>query len=135
MNSRITNLCGYVGPVLVLAGAITWVVIISRPLISSVLLFTGSVMLTINRFVSRKSDYFKSRDSSMPLNLRRLYRQRCVGSILLLLSSIMMFIPDGFYFGFYYRRSLWILPFIVFTVIELYSAFRIPAVEKSINRQ
>ena len=124
------KLSGYIGPVLLVAAALLFIVLNSYALWIRVLFSLGVVLLTINRFFGEDSDWRQSKRSDKPLTLRRLYRQRCVGVVVLYLSAVLLFLPEGFYYGVYLRRISWLLPFIVFTVIELYSAFRIPAVEK-----
>ena len=124
------KLSGYIGPVLLVAAALLFIVLNSYALWIRILFALGVVLLTINRFFGDESDWRQSKRSDKPLTLRRLYRQRCVGVVVLYLSVVLLFLPEGFYYGVYLRRISWLLPFIVFTVIELYSAFRIPAVEK-----
>ena len=124
------KLSGYIGPVLLVAAALLFIVLNSYALWIRILFALGVVLLTINRFFGDESDWRQSKRSDKPLTLRRLYRQRCVGVVVLYLSIVLLFLPEGFYYGVYLRRISWLLPFIVFTVIELYSAFRIPAVEK-----
>ena len=124
------KLSGYIGPVLLVVAALLFIVLNSYALWIRVLFSLGVVLLTINRFFGEDSDWSQSKRSDKPLTLRRLYRQRCVGVVVLYLSAVLLFLPEGFYYGVYLRRISWLLPFIVFTVIELYSAFRIPAVEK-----
>ena len=121
---------GYIGPVLLVVAALLFIILNSYALWIRVLFALGVVLLTINRFFGDESDWRQSKRSDKPLTLRRLYRQRCVGVVVLYLSVVLLFLPEGFYYGVYLRRISWLLPFIVFTVIELYSAFRIPAVEK-----
>ena len=124
------KLSGYIGPVLLVAAALLFIVLNSYALWIRILFALGVVLLTINRFFGDESDWRQSKRSDKPLTLRRLYRQRCVGVVVLYLSVVLLFLPEGFYYGVYLRCISWLLPFIVFTVIELYSAFRIPAVEK-----
>ncbi len=124
------KLSGYIGPVLLVVAALLFIILNSYALWIRVLFALGVVLLTINRFFGDESDWRQSKRSDKPLTLRRLYRQRCVGVVVLYLSVVLLFLPEGFYYGIYLRRISWLLPFIVFTVIELYSAFRIPAVEK-----
>ena len=124
------RLTGYIGPLLLVASALLFIILNSYALWIRILFALGVVILTINRFFGEESDWHQSKRSDQSLTLRRLYRQRCVGVIILYLSVVLLFLPEGFYYGIYLRRISWLLPFIVFTVIELYSAFRIPAVEK-----
>lgn len=60
------------------------------------------------------------------LTLKRLYRQRMIGCIMLLVSAVMMLFYD-------LSPTGWLIPFIVFAVAETYTAFRIPKIENSIN--
>ena len=124
------RLAGYIGPLLIVASALLFIILNSYALWIRIMFALGVVILTINRFFGEESDWHQSRRKDKPLTLRRLYRQRCVGVAVLYLSVVLLFLPEGFYYGVYLRRISWLLPFIVFTVIELYSAFRIPAVEK-----
>ena len=124
------KLSGYIGPVLLVVAALLFIILNSYALWIRVLFALGVVLLTINRFFGDESDWRQSKRSDKPLTLRRLYRQRWVGVVVFYLSVVLLFLPEGFYYGIYLRRISWLLPFIVFTVIELYSAFRIPAVEK-----
>ena len=65
--------------------------------------------------------------------LRRLRRQQIIGAVLLLLNGIPMFM--NFYnFGFA-RNNEWILVLTIASVLELYSAFRIPAEEEKESKK
>ena len=68
------------------------------------------------------------------LTLRRLYRQRHMGIIILLITAAVMFLHPGFYnvmgYNVHVAKSTWLITFIVFCIIEVYTAFRIPNVIK-----
>jgi len=65
--------------------------------------------------------------------LRRLYTQRNTGTIILLLAAILMFTHQYINqqeLGDYIIKATptaWLLPFVVFVAIELYTAIRIPS--------
>ena len=120
---------GFAGPIVILISAILYIVFPSYNLPIGILFTLGVIMLTLNRFIGTESDFSRSKDKTKNLTLRRLYRQRCVGVLVLYISCVILFMHEGFYYGVYFRRINWLIPFIVFTVIELYTAFRIPAVE------
>ena len=124
---------GYAGPLLIVVSAVLFI-ITGYPLWTCILFAMGVVMLTLNRFIGNESDFGRSRDRRMPMNIRRLYRQRCVGTVVLFLSVAILFMHEGFYYGVYLRKINWLLPFVIFAVIELYTAFRLPNLEKNTPR-
>mgnify|MGYP007069845168 CR=1 FL=1 len=127
----ILKIMGYAGPLVLLASVLMFIILRSYPLWTIIMFTLGVVMLTLNRFIGNESDFGRSRDRRMPMNIRRLYRQRCVGTIVLFLSVAILFMHEGFYYGVYMRKATWLLPFIVFCVIEFYAAFRLPSLEKN----
>ena len=64
------------------------------------------------------------------LTMRRLYHQRVFGIVALILSTVLMWLPVGFYAGMYVGKTSWLIPFVFFVVVEVYTVFRISAVEK-----
>lgn len=100
----------------------------------------GAVLFAVGRIFGEQGDYAISNNKNIDFNLRRLYRQRMFGTIVLLLAAILINTPNGFYsfFGLtrpvFYRTSLWLMPFSIFVVFELYTAFRIPSVEKKLKK-
>lgn len=127
----VLKIMGYAGPLLILTSAVLFMILKSYPMWVVILFTLGIIMLTLNRFIGNESDFGRSRDRRRPLSLRRLYRQRCVGTIVLFLSVVSLFMPEGFYHGFYLRKTIWLAPFCFFCVIELYTAFRLPYLEKN----
>ncbi|MBQ6965028.1 MAG: hypothetical protein IJP82_04990 [Bacteroidaceae bacterium] len=125
------RLLGYVeivGEMLVLIGAVAWL-----PLRASAawIFAVGVVLFAIGRF-SQTPFYQKySVHDPKELTLRRLYHQRVFGMVALILSAAMMFLPVGFYYGMYVGASSWLILFVIFVVIEVYSVFRISAIEKT----
>lgn len=132
MNS-ILKIMGYAGPLLIVVSAVLFI-ITGYPMWTCIMFAMGVVMLTLNRFIGNESDFGRSRDRRMPMNIRRLYRQRCVGTVVLFLSVAILFMHEGFYYGVYLRKINWLLPFVIFAVIELYTAFRLPNLEKNTPR-
>ena len=64
------------------------------------------------------------------LTLRRLYHQRVFGIVALIIATVLMWMPVGFYAGVYVGKTSWLIPFVFFVVVEVYTVFRISAVEK-----
>lgn len=118
-----------VGEILVLAGAAAWM---AKWGWVNYVYALGATLFAIGRF---SIDYKFTLPSACPthdktssLVLRRLYRQRMFGNVVLLLSALVMNMHSGFYGGIFVSRSSWIVFFTVFVVFELYTAFRIPHV-------
>lgn len=115
-KNKIYNIISCVGEVLVIVGAMLW---ITGTDIADYLYAAGATIFVIGR-LSEKSE-------KGSIVLARLYGQRTLGSIVLLLSAVVMNLPPGFYLGMYLRSTAWLIPFMVFVVLEVYTAFRIPA--------
>ena len=64
------------------------------------------------------------------LTMRRLYRQSVFGLVGLVLAVVFMFLPVGFYAGMWLGPTSWLIPFVFFVVVEVYTVFRISALEK-----
>lgn len=124
---------GYAGPILIVVSTLFFI-IIGYPLWACLMFTVGVLMLTLNRFIGNESDFGRSRNRRMSMSVRRLYRQRCVGTVVLFLSVAILLMHEGFYYGIYLRKINWLLPFIIFVIIELYSAFRLPNIEKNTLR-
>ncbi len=82
----------------------------------------GAVFFAIGRMMVQQ----EMRSDSIAV--KRLLRQRTFAVFALLFSSVLMFVHPGYYFGYnvYLQASSWLVPFIVFVVIEVYTAFRLP---------
>jgi hypothetical protein len=131
MNKQ--NVFGYIaniGEVLVLIGAAFWIT--GWEFINYVFA-VGTLLFTLGRL-------FEKHPESTTITLRRLYTQRTIGVVVLVLSALLMFFYDrinGFEIGDYEvhaTASAWLLPFFIFVVIELYTAFRIPSELKKENK-
>ncbi len=103
------------GEVLILVGAVLWM---TGTLVANVLFAAGATLFAIGRINEKRV--------KGSITLSRLYGQRALGIVALLLSAVAMNMQGGFYFGVYVRPSVWLIPFVVFVVIELYTAFRLP---------
>ena len=118
-----------VGELMVVVGAMLWV---TQWTGTGWLFAVGSILFAVGRLAGASGDANMSTNPQYSLQLRRLYRQRMVGAVLVLLAAVLMNVHEGFiFFGVYLRTSVWLIPFVVFVVIELYTAFRIPVVEKN----
>lgn len=103
------------GEVLVIIGAIIWIT--GTPL-AHYLFAAGATIFAIGRF--------NEKQEKGSIVLARLYGQRTFGVIALLITAVLMNLKGGFYFGMYLRPSAWLITFVIFVVIEVYTAFRIP---------
>lgn len=123
MNKQ--NVLGYIaniGEVLVLIGAAFWIT--GWEFINYVFV-VGTLLFTVGRLFEKHPE--------STITLRRLYTQRTIGVVVLILAALLMFFYDrinGFEISDYEvhaTASAWLLPFFIFVVIELYTAFRIPS--------
>ncbi|MCR5315132.1 MAG: hypothetical protein K6E52_04475 [Bacteroidaceae bacterium] len=126
------NVLGYIaniGEVLVLIGAALW---ITGCEFLNYVFAVGTLLFAIGRF-------FEKHPQST-LTLRRLYLQRTIGVVVLIVAALLMFFYEyinGFEISDYKvhaTASAWLLPFFIFVVIELYTAFRIPSELKKENK-
>ena len=126
------NVLGYIaniGEVLVLIGAALW---ITGCEFLNYVFAVGTLLFAIRRF-------FEKHPQST-LTLRRLYLQRTIGVVVLIVAALLMFFYEyinGFEISDYKvhaTASAWLLPFFIFVVIELYTAFRIPSELKKENK-
>ena len=93
-------------------------------------LAVGTVALVFGRFL--QTPFYLKYPTTDPreLTMRRLYHQRVFGGVALILATVMMWLPVGFYAGMYLGKTSWLIPFVFFVVVEVYTVFRISAVEK-----
>ena len=119
------NVLGYIaniGEVLVLIGAALW---ITGCEFLNYVFAVGTLLFTVGRLFEKHPE--------STITLRRLYIQRTIGVVVLILAALLMFFYDrinGFEISDYEvhaTASAWLLPFFIFVVIELYTAFRIPS--------
>lgn len=120
-----------VGLCLVMVAACVWVLPKEDTRFwAAVTMSVGTVALTLGRFM--QTPFYLKYPVTDPkeLTLRRLYHQRVFGIIGLILAAIFMWMPVGFYAGMYVGKTAWLIPFVFFVVVEVYTVFRISAVEK-----
>lgn len=93
-------------------------------------LAVGTVALVFGRFL--QTPFYLKYPTTDPreLTMRRLYHQRVFGVVALILATVMMWLPVGFYAGMYLGKTSWLIPFVFFVLVEVYTVFRISAVEK-----
>lgn len=116
------------GLLLILASIIPFVFIHDFGLVWRILFLLGVVFVGVHRLLSEEGSLKQSLESSgNDLKVRRLHRQRVFGLFFLCMCVLLLFINEGFYFGCNIRRPLWFLPFLIFTVVEVYTAFRLPS--------
>ncbi len=123
-SNKIYSYLALTGEIVVLIAATLWIMNISWV---GYLFALGATMFAIGRF---HEDYNAMNAPKASITIKRLYRQRTLGTAMLLFASITMNLPQGFYFGIYLTRSVWVIPFTVFVILEVYTAFRIPNAEK-----
>lgn len=92
----------------------------------------GTVLFSIGRLAQGNDHILAEIPESKRLQATRLLRQRYFGIVFLFIASALMFArtPMHLYQGIYIMKSSWLVPFICFTVIEVYTAFRIPQLSK-----
>ena len=114
-----------IGEILVATGAACW---ISQAEAMKYIFAAGATLMAIGRFATPRSE-----TSTI---LRRLYIQQHIGIIMLIVAALLMFIYNrinGIEIGSYILHatpSAWLLPFMIFVAIELYTTLRIQAETK-----
>ena len=99
-------------------------------LMASIGMAVGTVALVFGRFLQTPFYLKYPMTDPRELTMRRLYHQRVFGIVALILSTVLMWLPVGFYAGMYVGKTSWLIPFVFFVVVEVYTVFRISAVEK-----
>ena len=123
---KILGIIEVVGLTLVVLAAALWVL----PQENMRLMSVGTVFLVCGRFM--QTPFYLKYPITDPreLTLRRLYHQRVFGVVALILATVLMWLPVGFYAGMYVGKTSWLIPFVFFVVVEVYTVFRVSAVEK-----
>ncbi len=130
-KEKILGIIEVVGLCLVLVAACLWVLPKEDTrLLAAILLAVGTVALAVGRFMQTPFYLKYPMTDSRELTLRRLYHQRVFGMVGLFLATLFMWLPTGFYSGLYLGPTAWLIPFVFFVVVEVYTVFRISAVEK-----
>ncbi len=92
----------------------------------------GTLLFAVGRFMI-------PHQSNTTVTLRRLYIQQTIGTVFALISAFLMLFYNtlnGIEIQEYVIRSTpsaWLLPFIIFVILEVYTAFRIPSELNKIN--
>lgn len=121
----LTNIAN-AGELLVVIGASLW---ITRLAFTEYIFTLGAVLFVACLLMERHEDTGNT-------TLKRLYVQRILGGAMLIVSaSLMLFHSqlNGLVVSDYMVRvtpAAWLVPFMIFAVIEIYTAFRIPAEQK-----
>lgn len=121
--SKVLPLLASLGELLLLAGAIAWM---PQRTWGQSLFTIGALLFATGRLLGPQGDYAQSTNPENAIPLRRLYRQRLIGTVMLLLSAASMCRAGTFIHGYYLSRASWLIPFVPFVIIELYTAFRLP---------
>ena len=115
-----------VGLVLILLSVIPFVFVHDFGLVWRILFVIGVVLVGAHPLLAEDGSLKQSQESSgNELQVRRLHRQRVFGLFFLCLCVLLLFINEGFYFGYFISRPLWFIPFLIFAVVEVYTAFRL----------
>ncbi len=96
-------------------------------------LFAASVVIfSVGRLAQGNDRILAEVPQEKQLQAVRLLRQRYFGIAFLFLTSALMFAnaPMRIFQDIYIMKSSWLVPFICFSVIEVYTAFRIPQLTK-----
>jgi hypothetical protein len=117
------------GEFLIVFCALLW---ISRLTFVPYFFALGTVLFSIGRLAQGNDHILAEIPESKRLQATRLLRQRYFGIVFLFIASALMFAktPMHLFQGIYIMKSSWLVPFICFTVIEVYTAFRIPQLSK-----
>lgn len=99
-------------------------------IVSCCMMAVAAVALTLGRFLQTPFYEKYSERDPRQLTLRRLYHQRVFGILGLVMATVFMWMPPGFYAGMYVGTTAWLIPFVFFVVVEVYTVFRISSVEK-----
>lgn len=126
-KTTIPSTIATIGETLVVIGAAGW---ISQAAVMKYIFAIGAILMAIGRFATRHDA------AEAGITLRRLYIQQYIGIIMLIIAAILMFIYgkiDGIEIGDHILRATpaaWLLPFMIFVAIELYTTLRIQAEHK-----
>ena len=130
-KAKILGIIEVVGLTLVVLAAALWVLPQDNTrLMVSIGMAVGTVALVFGRFLQTPFYLKYPMTDPRELTMRRLYHQRVFGIVALILSTVLMWLPVGFYAGMYVGKTSWLITFVFFVVVEVYTVFRISAVEK-----
>ncbi len=126
-KEKILGYAEVAGLSLVLLSAVVW---LTNHAIAGIIIAAGTVLLALGRFLQTPFYMKYSPTDPRELTLRRLYHQRVFGIVALVIAAALMNTPAGFYFGVWVGASSWLLLFVFFVVVEVYTVFRISAIDK-----
>lgn len=121
MNNKAFANLEMVGETVVVLAAAMWITHLS---IIPIAFAVGAILMAVGRFAQVQN--------ADTLVLKRLYRQRKWAVVLLLISAVFMFVTHTTYVGYnmYVFPSSWIIFFVMFAVIEIYTTCRLLHVTK-----
>lgn len=117
MNNKAFVNLEMIGETLVVLAAGMWIMRLEWiPIVYCV----GAIFTAVGRFGTVQ-------DTKDSLTLKRLYRMRQVAVLMLLVSSALMFVSGTHYLAYniYLFPSSWLIFFVIFVVIEVYTTVRI----------
>ena len=123
MSSKIAGYLEIVGLIVIVISSLAWVLHLEWvPIVYTL----GTIVFAIGRMAVQRTI------PSCNLTVNRLKRQRTFAVFVILFSAMLMSMEPGWYLGynFYLTKSAWLVPFIVFVIIEVYTAFRLPSALK-----
>ena len=93
----------------------------------------GTVLFAVGRLAQGSDIILNETPQQNRLNMKRLIRQRNIGLFMLFLASAFMFVRQTMhvYQDMYLFSSSWLIPFLCFVIIEVYTAFRMPHLMKN----
>ena len=102
-----------VGLTLVVLAAALWVLPQENMrLVASIGMAVGTVALVCGRFMQTPFYLKYQMTDPRELTMRRLYHQRVFGIVALILATVFMWLPVGFYAGMYVGKTAWLIPFV-----------------------
>lgn len=121
MNSKVFANLEMVGETLVVLASAMWIM---RAEWIPYVFAIGAILFAVGRFAQP--------NNSKDITLRRLFSQRRLGAVLLIVSAALMFVKGTMYlaYGVYLFPSSWLIFFAVFVVVEVYTTIRILHITK-----
>ncbi len=109
---------------LMLLGALMW--ISGMTWIPYIFAF-GVLLMVIGRLTQSNDSVLEKTAPENRQRVVRLFRQRTIGLLFLVLAAVLMCMPAPMhlYQGIYIMKSSWLMPFLCFSVIEVYTTFRL----------
>lgn len=123
MSNKVAGYLEIAGLTTIAVASMAW---ISHSVWVSFVYTTGTVIFAIGRLAVQQTIKAEG------ITVKRLLRQRTFAVFVLLFSAMLMFMEPGWYFGynFYLTKFAWFIPFLIFVIIEVYTAFRLPSALK-----